>query len=92
MNSVVEHSNTPAFRFMAWAAFMIASVGTLVGIVYLPTDVWVKGYLAMSYLFTVASCFTLAKTLRDQQEAERLVNRIKDARTEKLLTDYDKLP
>jgi hypothetical protein len=34
----------------------------------------------------VQSCFTLAKTLRDLHEASRMINRIEEARTEKLLS------
>jgi hypothetical protein len=33
----------------------------------------------------VQSCFTLAKTLRDVHETSRMINRIEEARTEKLL-------
>jgi hypothetical protein len=31
------------------------------------------------------SCFTLAKSLRDMHEAGRMINRIEEARTERLL-------
>ncbi|PZR81786.1 MAG: hypothetical protein DLM68_17125 [Hyphomicrobiales bacterium] len=39
-----------------------------------------------------ASCITLTKTVRDNQEALRLVNRIEDAKTERLLMDVAKVP
>lgn len=42
------------------------------GLWHLPTDLWVKGYLAMGSLFLTGSSFTLSKTMRDNQEfAER---------------------
>ena len=44
-----------------------------------------RGYLFISMLMLVQSCFTISKTLRDRQENARLVNRIEEARTEKLL-------
>lgn len=91
MNYTSDEKNTQAFSFMATASFGIASIGMLIGIFYLPVEIWVKGYLGMGYLFTVTSCFTLAKTLRDKHEEKRIINRIQDAKTEKLLTDYEKV-
>lgn len=91
MNYTGEEKNTQAFTFLASASFAIASLGMLVGIIYLPVEIWVKGYLGMGYLFTVTSCFTLAKTLRDKHEEKRIINRIQGAKTEKLLTDYEKV-
>ena len=40
-------------------------------------------------LFLVGSSFTLAKTLRDNHEALRLVNRVKSAKTERLIREYE---
>ncbi len=44
----------------------------------------------MGVVMLVQSCVTLTKTIRDQHEAERLVNRIEDARTERLLMEVGK--
>jgi len=88
--NTLEQSNTPAFYFLAWASFAIASISMLIGIVFLPTMAWIKGFLAMGYLFTVTTCFTLAKTIRDKHEEQRLINRVKDAQKEfqKTLLSY----
>ncbi|MCU0444217.1 MAG: hypothetical protein MUE85_04810 [Microscillaceae bacterium] len=91
MENSVENSNSSAFDFMAWASFAISLVGSVLGIVYLPVDVWVKAFMSMSYIFTVASCFTLAKAVRDKQESSKIINRVKSAKTEKLLSDYEKI-
>ncbi len=40
-------------------------------------------------LYVVTSAFTLAKVIRDQQEASAVVNRVDQARLDKLLTDHD---
>ena len=87
----MEHDNTSAFYFLAWASFSIASISTLIGIFYLPVDVWIKGYLGLGYLFTLTTCFTLAKTIRDKHEAIKFINRVKEAKTEKFLTEYEKM-
>jgi hypothetical protein len=38
----------------------------------------------------VQSCITLTKTIRDNDETSNLVNRIEDAKTERLLMDVAK--
>lgn len=91
MQNLVENSTTSAFYFLSWASFAIASVGTLIGIYYLPVDVWIKGYMAIAYLFTLTTAFVLAKTLRDKHENEKFVNRVKEAKTERILADYEKV-
>mgnify|MGYP002173142017 FL=1 len=70
------------------AAFGISLGLMILGIVWLPTDLWIKGYLVMGSMFVVGSTITLAKTLRDDHEARRLVNRISEAKTERLLKEY----
>ena len=55
----------------------------------MPVTLWVKGYMGMCVLFTVGSAITLTKTLRDDHEAQRLLNRIAEAKTTKLLRDFD---
>lgn len=91
MQNLVENSITPAFYFLTWASFAIASVGTLIGIYFLPVDVWVKGYMAIGYLFTLTTSFVLAKTIRDKHEIEKFINRVQGAKTEKILADYEKV-
>ncbi|MEM6297349.1 MAG: YiaA/YiaB family inner membrane protein [Bacteroidota bacterium] len=90
MENLVENSNSSAFYFMAWASFIIAAIGSLVGIFFLPVDVWVKGYIVIAYLFTLTTSFVLAKTVRDKHETQRFVNRVKEAKTEKILADYER--
>ena len=51
----------------------------------MPFDLWMKGYFAMGVVMLVQSCVTVTKTLRDVHEGRRLVNRIEDAKTERLL-------
>jgi hypothetical protein len=85
----IKHSNTPAFNFLAWASFAISSLGTLSGIFFLEGLIWAKAFLALGFLSSLTSCFTVAKVIRDRHEAEKLINRIKEAKAEKLLKDYE---
>ena len=59
---------------------------------FLPVDLWIKGYLAMGIVMLVQSCVTLTKTVRDVHESSRFVNRIEDAKAERLLMEVSKGP
>jgi hypothetical protein len=63
--------DTPAWRFLSWAAFLLAGAMTGLGVMGLQVEIWVKGYLVASLLFMVSAAFTLAKTIRDNFEADR---------------------
>lgn len=88
-------TQTTAQHSTAWVGFTYASfIGALAmvaaGILFMPIDVWLKGYLAMGIVMLIQSCVTLTKTARDRFEGSRLVNRIEDARAERLLMDVGK--
>ena len=85
-SAIQRHSG--GWLFYVKAAFGISLGLMIMGIVWLPTDLWIKGYLVMGIMFVVGSTITLAKTLRDDHEARRLINRISEAKTERLLKEY----
>lgn len=87
MNQNPNAIHAPAWVFFTYVSFA-ASLGMLtLGIVLLPLDLWMRAFLFMGVLMLVQSCVTMTKTQRDVHEGSRLVNRIEDARTEKLLMD-----
>ncbi|MFF7241370.1 YiaA/YiaB family inner membrane protein [Streptomyces collinus] len=85
----VKQQNTAAFYGQAVASFAVAMAATAVGILRLDADAWVRGFLAIAVLYLVTSAFTLAKVIRDRQEAGRIVSRVDQARLEKLLAEHD---
>lgn len=88
MEETMIQRHSSGWMFYVRAAFGVSVGLMLLGIAWLPTDLWVKGYLAMGLMFAVGSSITLTKTIRDDHEAKRLVNRISEARTERLLKEY----
>lgn len=82
-------SDSPAWQFQVWASFIIAVSTTGVGIYALPVDVWMRAFLGMGLLFSVGSTLSLAKTMRDKHEQAKLIGKISEAKTEKLLREYD---
>ena len=89
MNQNVQpHSNAwVTFTYVSFAAsaFMVS-----VGVFYLPIDLWMKGYLTMGIVMLVQTCITLTKTVRDVHESGKFVNRIEDAKAERLLMEVSK--
>lgn len=82
--------HSAAWVSFTYASFFAAAAMVAGGILFLPLDLWAKGYLGMGMVMLVQSCITMTKTVRDVHEASRLVNRIEDARTERLLMDAGK--
>jgi len=81
----------------AWITFTYASFFASVamvgfGILFAPIDIWIKAYFAMGAALLVQSCITMTKTLRDVHEGSKLVNRIEDARAERLLMGMERNP
>jgi hypothetical protein len=84
----IQHSSS-------WVSFTYASFSAALGmvaggIVFLPVDMWVKAYFAMGVVLLVQTCITLTKTIRDVHEGKRLVNRIEDAKAERLLMEIER--
>lgn len=85
----VKQQSTAAFYGQAVASFSVAMAATAVGIFRLDADAWVRGFLAIAVLYLVTSAFTLAKVIRDRQEAGQIVSRVDQARLDKLLAEHD---
>ena len=93
-NSPLPSRNTAAFYLQAAISFGVSVIAVGTGIAYLPVDPWVRAFLAIGTLFLISSTFTLAKCVRDQQEASTVRVRVDEARIERLIAEHDpfKLP
>jgi hypothetical protein len=80
---------TAAFYAQAAASFGIALLAMAVGIFYLPVGAWIRGFLAIALLYVVTSAFTLAKCVRDAQEAGTVVRRVDQARIDKFISEHN---
>mgnify|MGYP001801028423 CR=1 FL=1 len=83
--SIQQDSSSWIFFVKVSFALSLLALGT--GIVFLPVDVWIRGYLAMGALFTVGSTVTMTMTMRDHLEAQKLIHRINEARAERMLKE-----
>ncbi|MCL8485795.1 MULTISPECIES: YiaA/YiaB family inner membrane protein [Bradyrhizobium] len=79
-----------AFVTFSYVSFAASAFLVALGVFFMPIDLWMKGYLTMGIVMLVQTCVTLTKTLRDRHESSKLVNRIEDARAERLLMEVSK--
>lgn len=87
--TTVKQQNTTAFYGQAVASFGIAMGAVVIGIYFLDADAWVRAFFAIGVLYLVTSAFTLAKVIRDRQEAGQIISRVDQARLEKILAEHD---
>lgn len=67
--------DTSAWIMTVWVAFAAAVTLTAWGLYRMNIEEWQKYYMLVTWLFLVSSSFTLAKSLRDEQEADLLERR-----------------
>ncbi len=89
--TAVQPVHSHAWVIQTWLSFVLAVGVTAMGVYHLPVDGWIKSFLSMGLLFTIGSTFSLAKTLRDVHEQQRITARIDEARMTKLLAEVDPL-
>lgn len=81
-------SNSASWLFFIKLSFAIALLAMASGIVFLETDLLIQGYFTISSLFLVNATITLSKTLRDEHESHRLISKINEAKTNKILNEF----
>jgi len=90
MNPSTNQSHSGAWVAFNYANVIIALAMTVGGVLFLPLDIWIKGYMLMGIVMLVSSSVSVTKTIRDVQEAGRLISKIEDAKTEQLLMRIDR--
>ncbi|MFE3648935.1 YiaA/YiaB family inner membrane protein [Streptomyces sp. NPDC057579] len=85
----IQRPTTTAFFVQAALSFGLSLAALVIGIIKLPVGAWERGFLALGLVFVVSSAFTLAKCVRDKQEATEVTNRVDKARIDKLLIEQD---
>ncbi|GAA1036906.1 YiaA/YiaB family inner membrane protein [Virgisporangium ochraceum] len=89
MTVTSQSKPSAAFYIQSVISFVVALTALIIGVISLQVDIWVRGFLSVGVLYLVTSTFTLAKVIRDQQEASTALSRIDQARLEKMLAEHD---
>lgn len=91
MNSTIyTPKDSEAWKMFTIVAFAIAACMQAGGIWFLEASFAAKGFYAMSAIMLVHTSITITKTLRDHEEANRMINKIEDAKTERLLMEANR--
>jgi hypothetical protein len=64
--------DTPLFRMVVWGGFLLAMGLTGWGLLHMEINETYKAFLGVSWMYLMTCTFTLAKTLRDRFEADRM--------------------
>ncbi len=86
-DSAIKHS-TSWINFTV-GSFVIAAAMMAGGIFFMDAGFAAKGFYAMAAIMLVHTSITITKTLRDIDESNKFINKIEDAKTEKLLRDIN---
>src|SRR5436189_6394464 len=73
MNLTAPRTDSRAWIVRIRASFFIPLLAACLGIFYLPTDLWVKGYMAIRVLLALTATLTLTKTARDNDGVRKLL-------------------
>lgn len=71
-NPMAAVGDTPMFRLVVWGGFALAMALTAWGLYRMDISSTYKAFLGVSWLYLITCTFTLAKTLRDRHEADRI--------------------
>jgi hypothetical protein len=90
MNNDLNLKASSAWTLFIYVSFGIAAVMMAGGIYFLEASFAAKGFYAMSALMLVHTTVALSKSLRDDQEQNKMIKKIEDARTEKLIMEMNR--
>lgn len=75
------------YTMFSYVNFFVAAGMMAGGIYFLEASFAAKGFYAMAALMLVSSTVGITKAVRDKEEADRLHNKLEEARTERLLAE-----
>ncbi len=82
-------SHSSAWVIQTWLSFVISISATSWGIICLPVDPWIKGFMGMGLTFSVGSTVSLTKTQRDLHESKTFISRLEEAKVERILAEHN---
>lgn len=88
MDQLDIQSNSQGWLFYVKASFALSLLALAGGVLFLVNDAMVQAYMAMSGVFVVSATITLSKTMRDEHESQRLINKLSEARTSKIIKEF----
>ena len=88
MENYDSQSNSTGWLLFVKLSFVISLAAMLAAILFMPGELMLKGYMGLNSLFIVSSTIMVSKTLRDEHESSRIINKISEAKTNKIISEY----
>jgi len=88
MENYDTQTNSVGWLLFVKLSFVISLAAMLAAIIFMPGDLMLKGYMGLNALFIVSSTIMVSKTLRDEHEGSKIINRITEAKANKIIKEY----
>ncbi len=88
-NSEYTPKDSDAWKTFTVGSFILAASMMAGGIFFLEASFAAKGFYAMSAIMLVHTSVAITKTLRDSEESKRFINKLEEAKTDKILREFD---
>jgi len=88
MKDFESQANSTGWLLFVKLSFVISLAAMLAAILFMPGDLMLKGYMGLNSLFIVSSTIMVSKTLRDEHESNKIINKISEAKTNKIISEY----
>ncbi len=81
-------TNSMGWLFFVKASFFVSIAAMIAAIIFMPGELMLKGYFGLNSLFLVSSTIMISKTMRDEHENNKMINKITEAKTNKIIQEY----
>ena len=88
MNEATLQPNSTSWLLFVRLTFGISIAAMAAFIFFMDGSLLMRGYLALNSLFLISSTIMMSKTMRDEHEAQSLIHKISEAKTNKILKEY----
>ncbi|WP_022950224.1 YiaA/YiaB family inner membrane protein [Leucothrix mucor] len=88
MSDATLQPNSTSWLLFVKLTFGISIAAMAAFIFFMEGSLLMRGYLALNSLFLISSTIMMSKTMRDEHEAQSLIHKISEAKTNKILKEY----
>lgn len=81
-------TNSTGWLLFVKLSFLVSIAAMIAAILFMPGDLMLKGYFGLNSLFMVSSTIMISKTMRDEHEGSKMMNKISEAKTNKIIKEY----
>ena len=88
MSDATLQPNSTSWLLFVKLTFGISIAAMAAFIFFMEGSLLMRGYLALNSLFLISSTIMMSKTMRDEHQAQSLIHKISEAKTNKILKEY----